>query len=146
MPSCAVRLRLSFSVCDLVYYLPLCSASREERQGRVPECAPGLQVLRGVRRRVRAAALLSMRHRKLRITDAIVLRRYKASEDEASCVPARENVTMSELVCGADAGTVGFLTADPELGCVCKTEITENFCGGADPLPSCATSTSRLLI
>ncbi|KAF8153566.1 hypothetical protein K438DRAFT_1987531 [Mycena galopus ATCC 62051] len=54
---------------------------------------------------------------------------YKPSEDEANCVIKREDVTMSEMECSAEAGQVGYLTADPVLGCVCKTEITENFCG-----------------
>ncbi|KAJ7028739.1 hypothetical protein C8F04DRAFT_1118538 [Mycena alexandri] len=31
----------------------------------------------------------------------------------------------------ADSGAVGFLTADPDEGCVCKSDRTDNFCGVA---------------
>ncbi|KAJ7726742.1 hypothetical protein B0H16DRAFT_1894661 [Mycena metata] len=71
---------------------------------------------------------------------------YKPSLDETQCVPARANVTVSELDCGADAGSVGFLTADPVEGCVCKPTMTENFCGVAvgdpDAEMKCTDTTS----
>ncbi|KAJ7715813.1 hypothetical protein B0H16DRAFT_1477118 [Mycena metata] len=71
---------------------------------------------------------------------------YKPSPDETQCVPARANVTVSELDCGADAGSVGFLTADPVEGCVCKPTMTENFCGVAvgdpDAEMKCTDTTS----
>ncbi|KAJ7027802.1 hypothetical protein C8F04DRAFT_1266588 [Mycena alexandri] len=70
---------------------------------------------------------------------------YKPSADETQCVPERANVTISELDCGADAGSVGFLTADPVEGCVCKPTRTENFCGVAvgdpDAEMSCTDTT-----
>ncbi|KAF8153568.1 hypothetical protein K438DRAFT_2026689 [Mycena galopus ATCC 62051] len=54
---------------------------------------------------------------------------FKPSPDEKSCVPAASDSSLSEMECSAEAGKVGYLTADPVLGCVCKTEMTENFCG-----------------
>ncbi|KAJ7110790.1 hypothetical protein C8R43DRAFT_1159892 [Mycena crocata] len=57
---------------------------------------------------------------------------FKASPDGKDCVPARANVTISELTCGSDAGGVGFLSADPILGCVCKDTLDPaTFCGVA---------------
>ncbi|KAJ7910424.1 hypothetical protein B0H13DRAFT_2329407 [Mycena leptocephala] len=56
---------------------------------------------------------------------------FKPSDEEKDCIPARKNETKSELDCGADAGGVGFLSADPVKGCICETEIKDTFCGVA---------------
>ncbi|KAJ7185032.1 hypothetical protein C8R46DRAFT_1300836 [Mycena filopes] len=71
---------------------------------------------------------------------------YKPSADETQCLSAHANSTVSEFDCGADAGTVGFLTADPVLGCVCKPTQEANFCGVAigdpDAEMTCTDTTS----
>ncbi|KAJ7110792.1 hypothetical protein C8R43DRAFT_962145 [Mycena crocata] len=55
---------------------------------------------------------------------------YAPSTDEKSCISVAKNTTISELSCGADAGSVGFLSADPVLGCVCKDTLDPaTFCG-----------------
>ncbi|KAJ7084606.1 hypothetical protein B0H15DRAFT_848317 [Mycena belliarum] len=54
---------------------------------------------------------------------------FKPSPDEQDCVLAHRNQTKSEFECGAVAGRVGFLSADPEKGCICETEKKPTFCG-----------------
>jgi hypothetical protein len=56
--------------------------------------------------------------------------RFKPSADEKSCIATAKNEQKSELDCGADAGKVGFLSADPVKGCICETEKKDTFCGG----------------
>ncbi|KAJ7473350.1 hypothetical protein FB451DRAFT_1367341 [Mycena latifolia] len=54
---------------------------------------------------------------------------FKPSADEKSCIATAKNEQKSELDCGADAGKVGFLSADPVKGCICETEKKDTFCG-----------------
>ncbi|KAJ6450589.1 hypothetical protein C8R47DRAFT_1170952 [Mycena vitilis] len=50
----------------------------------------------------------------------------KPSADGKSCVAARQNVTMSEFDCSSDAGSVQYLSADPNAGCTCKDSADGN--------------------
>ncbi|KAJ7616755.1 hypothetical protein DFH06DRAFT_1306947 [Mycena polygramma] len=47
---------------------------------------------------------------------------FKPSADEKSCIPDRQNATKSEFDCSSTAGSVQYLSADPNGGCMCKDE------------------------
>ncbi|KAJ6451668.1 hypothetical protein C8R47DRAFT_300553 [Mycena vitilis] len=47
---------------------------------------------------------------------------FIASADETTCIAVRQNTTMSEFDCSSDAGSIQYLSADPNGGCICKDE------------------------
>ncbi|KAJ7078770.1 hypothetical protein C8R44DRAFT_992663 [Mycena epipterygia] len=61
---------------------------------------------------------------------------YEPSKDGKTCDSPRKDEEKWEDACSSDAGKVLYLTADPDLGCIC-TKIGDHYCGPdpEDPEP-----------